>query len=130
MTDDRTPLPGWALDPVPADAMVDWVKALRDENAIHVDPQAAERLGFGHRTVNPGPTNLAYVLNMLMGALPDRYPTRISARFLGNVFSDDAVEVAGEAGADGTCTARLCDANSGEVVLDAVVTLQPREALA
>lgn len=130
MSEERNPLAPWTLMPVPADAMVDWVRALRDDNAIHVDPDAAERLGYGRRTVNPGPANLAYVLNMLMTALPDRYPTRISARFLGNVFSDDSVEVFGETDGDSACTARLCDATTGEVVVDAVVTMRLREELA
>jgi hypothetical protein len=97
MSDD---LPAWRLDAVSAEAMVQWVALLRDANPIHVDPAAAEALGFERRTVNPGPTNLAYALNMLMDARPDAYPQEIHARFGANIFSDDAILVTGHADPD------------------------------
>jgi acyl dehydratase len=90
-------LPSWHLNKVSADAMIQWVALLRDANPIHVDPAAAEALGFERRTVNPGPTNLAYALNMLMEACPGTYPQEVVARFGANIFSEDAIMVTGHA---------------------------------
>lgn len=117
----------WRVDDVSAEAMFSWVEALRDVNPIHVDPQAASALGYGPRTVNPGPTNLAYVLTMLMAAAPGEYPARIEARFLGNVLSGDNLEVTCDRADDGIFRARLKIAGDGEIVLDAKVTMEPIE---
>ncbi|MEE4452774.1 MaoC family dehydratase [Novosphingobium resinovorum] len=94
----------WTLDGVPAEAMALWCAALGDDNAIHLDPAAAEALGFGPRTVNPGPTNLAYLLNMAMEAAPGRQVRSVEAALLGNVLAGDTVV------ARGTWTDGLCDA--------------------
>lgn len=92
MSDD---LPAWRLDTVPQDAMALWVALLRDTNPIHVDPAAAEALGYGRKTVNPGPVNLAYAINMLMAARPGTHPAAIHARFGANILAGDDVEVTG-----------------------------------
>jgi acyl dehydratase len=76
-----------------AEAMQFWCEIMRDDNAIHLDQAAAERAGFGARRVNPGPANLALVVNAWMAAHDGRTPARIEASFLGNVFEDDALEV-------------------------------------
>lgn len=71
---------------------------LRDPNPIHLDPDAVEALGLGRRTVNQGPTNLAYVINALLalvGGDPARIRT-VRTRFLGNVFAGDRVHAGGE----------------------------------
>ena len=119
-------LPAWRLDDVRAEDMLTWVELLRDDNAIHVDPAAAAALGYGHRTVNPGPANLAYLLNMLLAARPDDYPAEIEARFVSNILSGDAVEVTGTCDGD-TCTARLTVPATGAVALEATVRLRPLE---
>lgn len=93
-------LPLWRLDAVRQDSMALWVALLRDANPIHVDPLAAEALGFGRHTVNPGPANLAYAINMLMAALPGTHPREIRAHFGANILSSDAVEVTGQANPD------------------------------
>lgn len=97
MSDD---LPRWGLDTVDKDIMGAWVVLLRDANPIHVDVAAAEALGFGPHTVNPGPTNLAYAINMMMQARPGLYPRTIDARFGDNILSDDRIEVTGTAAPD------------------------------
>lgn len=116
----------WKLDSVPAEAMALWCQALGDDNAIHVDPAAAEALGFGPRTVNPGPTNLAYLLNMVMEARPDRLVRSVEAAMLGNVLAGDAVL------AHGTWNADICDAQlavpSGGVVLKARIETNGRDS--
>lgn len=112
----------WELDAVPAEAMALWCEALRDDNAIHVDPAAAEALGFGPRTVNPGPANLAYLLNMVMEAQPDREVRSVEAALMGNVLAGDAVF------AQGTWQDDACDAElavvPGMVVLKARIEMQ------
>ena len=118
-------LPAWRLDDVSAASMVSWVEALRDTNKIHVDPKVAEALGFGSRTVNPGPANLAYVINMLMAADPASYPTRVNARFLGNVFSGDGIEVTGESSGEGNYHAVLRVAGTGAVALEVYAFMEP-----
>lgn len=109
----------WTLDCVPGDAMPIWAEALRDDNPIHLDPDAAEALGFGRRTVNQGPANLAYVLNMLIAARPGEYLETVEARFLGNVFSGDRVVATG--GCDSpearTCMAALTRGEETDPVL-------------
>jgi acyl dehydratase len=72
--------------------MIFWAEMLSDPNPIHADPDAARALGFGNRTVNPGPVNLAYILNLIAQAFDGAVPSELHARFLGNVMADDAVE--------------------------------------
>lgn len=82
------------IPPLPtADTMRFWCDAMRDDNAIHLDPKAAAEAGFGERRVNPGPANLALLINAWMADTPDQYPARIEATFLGNVFEGDALGV-------------------------------------
>ena len=79
------------LDPVDAGAMRVWCAMMRDDNAIHTDRAAAARAGFGPRCVNPGPANLAYVLDAL--AAGGRRLAAVEARFLGTVFEGDRLAV-------------------------------------
>lgn len=114
----------WDLASVPAEAMALWCEALGDDNAIHLDPAAAEARGFGPRTVNPGPTNLAYLLNMVMEAQPDAQVRSIEAALLGNVLAGDAVTAKGTWDDDGaTCDADLSIA-TGHVVLRARIEME------
>ena len=69
--------------------MREWCEILADDNPIHLDPAAAQALGFGPRTVNPGPANLAYLLTLLEDAAPGMTPASLDAAFLGNVLSGD-----------------------------------------
>jgi acyl dehydratase len=89
MTDDAI----WRLAAVSGDDMADWCRALNDENPIHLDRAAAEANGFGPRRVNPGPANLAFVMNALLQTDPDADIAEVEAVFLGNVFEDDALTV-------------------------------------
>lgn len=96
----------WRLDAVPDKPMALWCRAMGDDNPIHVDAAVAEALGFGPRTVNPGPINLAYLLNMAMEARPGSDVASVEAAFLGNVMADDAVVACG-AWRDERCEAQL-----------------------
>jgi acyl dehydratase len=116
-------LPPIRIDEVQAAPMVEWVRAMNDDNPIHVDPAVAHALGFGPRTVNPGPMNLAYAMNLLLAATPDRPIAAIEARFLGNVLSGDAVRAEGTLEGD-AATLRLVRAKDGAVLVDAVARLR------
>lgn len=91
-----TALPPWRTE-VSAAPMKTLAALLRDPNPIHWDTQAVAALGMGDRPVNQGPTNVAYIVNMLLdwaGGDPAAI-RRISVRFRGNVFAGDLVEAAG-----------------------------------
>ena len=111
-------------------AMREWCEILGDDNPIHLDPATAEALGFGPRTVNPGPANLAYLLTALEDAAPGATPASLEAAFLGNVMSGDTavatVEVEGETA---RLDLRVAEENNGpgRTVLIAEVELRMRD---
>lgn len=72
-------------------SMREWCAILDDDNPIHLDPAVADALGFGPRTVNPGPANLAYLLTVLEQTAPGMTPATLDAAFLGNVLAGDTV---------------------------------------
>jgi len=114
----------WEIPSVPAEAMALWCEALGDDNAIHLDPAAAEALGFGPRTVNPGPTNLAYLLNLVMEAQPGAQVRCVDAALMGNVLAGDGVTAQGTWHEDGTtCDAELA-LETGHVVLKARIEIE------
>lgn len=114
--------PSWNLYDVSASEMIFWADLLDDPNPIHADPEAARRLGFGNRTVNPGPVNLAYVLNLVAQQFDATVPSRITARFLGNVMAgDDVTAVLVDQTANGGSV--ILQRNGDDVVLQADFTL-------
>ena len=91
-----TELPVFEVDEVPAASMKTMAVLLRDPNPIHFDPGAVAALGMGDRVINQGPTNMAYVVNMLVAWAGD--PARIRAlkvRFLDIVRGGDHVVAGG-----------------------------------
>lgn len=88
-------LPGWTMERVSADKMKLLAAILRDPNPIHFNADEVARRGLGQRTINQGPTNLGYVINMLMAWAGPTCLRHIEARFTSNVFSDDRVVAAG-----------------------------------
>lgn len=88
-------LPVWTLESVSADRMKLLAAILRDPNPIHWDPGEVAKRGLGRRTINQGPTNLGYVLNMLMAWAGPASVRRIAARFTSNVFAGDSVVAGG-----------------------------------
>lgn len=90
-------IPPWTVESVPAEKMKTMALLLHDPNPIHWDVEAVRSLGMGERPVNQGPTNQAYVVNMLLAWLGD--PARlmsIRVRFRGNVFAEDRLVAGGE----------------------------------
>ena len=88
-------LPEWSIAAVSPDAMRVTSAICRDPNPIHWDRDAAEAAGFGHRVVNQGPLNLAYVANMLAGWAGPTALRRLTARFVAVVQEGDGVTAGG-----------------------------------
>jgi len=114
----------WTIAGVPGAEMADWCRALRDDNPIHLDRAAAERLGFGPHRVNPGPANLAYLLNMVMLDDPAAEIARVEARFLANLLEDETAVATGDTASPGRVTASLHRSGDGASVVEAVITLR------
>jgi acyl dehydratase len=73
---------------------------LQDPNPIHFDAESVRALGLGDGVINQGPSNLSYVLNMVMRWSGGRRSLRsVAMRFLGNVFAGDRVECRGRVAA-------------------------------
>ena len=86
----------FVVDSVSAEKMKLMAALLRDPNPIHLDEEAVRSLGMGDRVVNQGPTNQAYLINMLLGFAGEAGAIRrVTVRFLGNVFAGDRVECRG-----------------------------------
>ena len=72
-----------------------WAKFLHDPNPIHLDPGVVKAKGLGDRVINQGPANLAYLINMLQGAVPNGLIESLEVRYVDNVFGGEAVEAGG-----------------------------------
>jgi acyl dehydratase len=134
MPESGDPLKPWRIESVSAERMKTLAAVLRDPNPIHLDPAAVATLGLGHRVINQGPANLAYVINMLSAALPGARLLELDARFLANVFGGDRVEAGGrviavEAEATGTrvtCEVWLNVSEQGPAVAGNAVLQLPK----
>jgi acyl dehydratase len=103
-------LPPWVVDGVDDQKMKTMAALLDDPNPIHWDVAEVRRLGLGDRPINQGPTNMGYIVNMLIAWCGSAQNLqRLKVRFQGNVFAGDQV-VAG-----GTVTA-VDEVVAGQVV--------------
>jgi acyl dehydratase len=69
---------------------------LADPNPIHFDLASVRALGMGDRPINQGPSNLAYVMNMLAAWTGGHQHLRsIGVRFQANVLGGDRVVARG-----------------------------------
>ena len=68
---------------------------LRDPNPIHLDAAVVRSLGLGEHTVNQGPANMGYLLNMLMDAAPGAHVSSLRLRFVGNLFEGETAVACG-----------------------------------
>lgn len=91
-----TEIPPRTVESVPVEAMKTVAALLHDPNPIHFDTRAVEALGMGDRPVNQGPTNMAYLIEMLTAWTggPEAL-RRVQVRFLGNVLAGDRVTARG-----------------------------------
>lgn len=89
-------IPARVIDSVDPARMKTLSALMRDPNPIHFDPSAVKALGMGDRTINQGPSNIAYVLTMLADwAGGVERVQRYQFRFLGNVFAGDSLRASG-----------------------------------
>ena len=92
-----TKIPPRVVERVDVAQMKTMAALLQDPNPIHWDTAATRALGMGDRTVNQGPINMAYLMNMLV-AWAGNEPGRlrgITLRFMANVFDGDRVVAGG-----------------------------------
>jgi acyl dehydratase len=93
--------PGQALRPhviesVSPEPMKTMAAILDDPNPIHYDTASVRALGLGERPINQGPSNLGYLMEMLVEfAGSAERVRRVRVRFLGNVFAGERVECTG-----------------------------------
>ena len=93
--------PGQTLAPylvesVSPEPMKTMAAILDDPNPIHFDVASVRALGLGERPINQGPSNLGYLMEMLveLAGSAERV-RRVRVRFLGNVFAGERVECSG-----------------------------------
>jgi acyl dehydratase len=85
---------------------------LADPNPIHLDVAVVKAKGLGDRRINQGPINVAYMMNMLMAAVPGCRIEAMDSRFLDNVYEGDCLT------ATGSVTAVDCNRLHCEFTLD------------
>lgn len=90
--DELTP---FCIDSVSPESMKAWAVFLHDPNPIHLDPEVVKAKGLGDRVINQGPTNVAYIMNMLQNAFPEGKIEELDSRFLDNVYGGDKIETFG-----------------------------------
>jgi acyl dehydratase len=88
-------LPVFVIESVAACAMREWAVFLRDPNPIHLDVAVVKAKGLGDRVINQGPANVAYVMNMLLAAMPGGRIEKMESRFVDNVYAGDRLEAGG-----------------------------------
>jgi 3-hydroxybutyryl-CoA dehydratase len=101
------------------EAMRDWSVFLADPNPIHLDVDVVKAKGLVDKRINQGPINVAYMMNMLLLALPGSRIESMDSRFLDNVYEGDHLTATGTVVAiDGdrlTCEFSLDVAGRGTV---------------
>jgi 3-hydroxybutyryl-CoA dehydratase len=88
-------LPDFVIPSVSPDAMRAWSVFLADPNPIHLNVEAVKAQGLGDKRINQGPANVAYMMNLLMGAFPGCTINSMDSRFLDNVYEGDRVTASG-----------------------------------
>ena len=88
-------LPEWRLEAVSPEKMKLFAAIARDPNPIHWDRDAVAERGLGERLINQGPTNLGYVVNMLLAWTGPASLRELTVRFTSNVFDGDEVVAGG-----------------------------------
>lgn len=89
------PLTPFTIDAVSPESMKAWAVFLADPNPIHLDVDVVKAKGLGDRVINQGPTNVAYIINMLHNSFPGCQIEELDSRFLDNVYGGDRIETFG-----------------------------------
>ena len=90
-----TPVPPWSHGPVDPEKMKIFAAIARDPNPIHWDRKEVAARGLGERLINQGPSNLGYVVNMLLAWTGADSLLDLQARFTANVLDGDSVVAGG-----------------------------------
>ena len=86
----------YVVESVSPEPMKTMAAILDDPNPIHYDEASVRALGLGERPINQGPSNLGYLMEMLVGvAGRTERLKRVRVRFLGNVLAGDRVGCSG-----------------------------------
>lgn len=80
---------------VPQESMNTWAVILDDPNPIHLDANAAKQVGLGDKTINQGPANIAYILNMIEENFPNSQILKMNNKMTDSVLEGDLVTVSG-----------------------------------
>lgn len=118
-------LPPYTLE-ITAEPMKVVAVVLRDPNPIHLDPAAAAAAGLGDRVINQGPSNVAYVMDMLRRAMPDHRLAAFECKFVSSVRAGDTVVATGtvtEAAGDTVRCEAALTVQDGGVALAATATM-------
>ena len=83
------------IESVSPESMKAWAVFLADPNPIHLDAEVVKAKGLGDRVINQGPTNVAYIINMLHNTFQDGTIEKLDSRFLDNVYGGDRIETFG-----------------------------------
>ena len=81
---------------VPQESMNTWAVILDDPNPIHLDASAVKKVGLGDKTINQGPANIAYVLNMIEENFPNSQILKMNNKMTDSVLEGDLVTVSGQ----------------------------------
>ena len=81
---------------VPQESMNTWAVILDDPNPIHLDANAAKQVGLGDKTINQGPANIAYILNMIEENFPNSRILKMNNKMTDSVLEGDLVTVSGQ----------------------------------
>lgn len=131
-----TEIPPWTMQMVDPARMKTMAAILRDPYPIHWDREATAGIGLGERTVNQGPLNLSYVVNMLHAWQGPTCVRRLNVAFRSPVFDGETVvahgtvtevtDVDGETRA--TCDVRLVRGDEDVLTGTAVVAVRSEPA--
>jgi len=88
-------LPPFVIASASPDSMKDWSVFLADPNPIHLDVEVVKAKGLGDKRINQGPMNVAFMMNMLLAAVPGCRIETMDSRFLDNVYEGDHLTASG-----------------------------------
>ena len=80
---------------VPQESMDTWAVILDDPNPIHLDANAVKQVGLGNKTINQGPANIAYIINMIEENFPNSQILKMNNKMTDSVLEGDLVTVSG-----------------------------------
>lgn len=88
-------LPPFVIASASPASMKDWSVFLADPNPIHLDVEVVKAKGLGDKRINQGPMNVAFMMNMLLAAVPGCRIEAMDSRFLDNVYEGDHLTASG-----------------------------------